>query len=139
MSAPSSWQLHPRLAADTHLIAQWPLSDLRLMDDARFPWLILVPRIAEAAEVIDLAEADQLQLALETRRAARLMQAVFAPDKLNIAAIGNVVRQLHVHVVARYATDAAWPAPVWGHGDAQRYADAARSERLGVLALANPD
>lgn len=136
MTAGQDWRLNPRLEADTHPVDRWPLCDVRLMDDARYPWLILVPRIADAVEIIDLPEALQLELARETARAGRIVRAVAAPDKLNIGALGNIVRQLHVHVVGRFEGDAAWPGPVWGHGTAQPYTDEARSARLQALRAA---
>ncbi|RMH94766.1 HIT domain-containing protein [Lysobacter pythonis] len=106
--------LDPRLAADTRPVARWPLCELRLMDDARYPWLILIPRIANARELIDLDAAARAELRKETDAAAYALRTAFAPDKLNIAALGNVVAQLHVHVIARFTGDDAWPKPVWG-------------------------
>lgn len=108
------FEIDPRLVADTLPLAQWPLCDLRLMDDARYPWLILVPRVVDARELIDLDELSSLQLRLEIDAASRALRDAFAPDKLNVAALGNVVEQLHVHVIARFHGDDAWPAPVWG-------------------------
>lgn len=113
--------LDSRLAADTHVIGELPLSRVLLMNDARFPWLILVPRIAGLHELIDLARDDQHVLLDEVNRAAHVLHAIAKPDKLNIAALGNVVPQLHVHVIARFAGDAAWPRPVWGIGERAAY------------------
>lgn len=135
-AADAGWRLHPRLEADTHPVARWALCEVRLMDDARFAWLILVPRIAEAVEIVDLPDAVQQQLAAETARASRALRAVAAPDKLNIGALGNVVRQLHVHVVARSEGDAAWPGPVWGHGRAEPYRADALTARLDAMRAA---
>lgn len=123
--------LDPRLAADSHLVANGPLSQLRLMDDARFPWLLLVPRRVGAVEWIDLDGSDQRLLLAEINLAGRLLRALGESDKLNIGALGNIVRQLHVHVVARRVDDAAWPGPVWGSGSAVRYPE---SERAALLA-----
>ena len=106
----------PRLLADSVLVADGPLSQLRLMDDARFPWLVLVPRVEGAEEWIDLAGPAQRQLLAEVNLAGRLLRSLGAVHKLNVGALGNVVRQLHVHVVARSEDDAAWPGPVWGSG-----------------------
>jgi diadenosine tetraphosphate (Ap4A) HIT family hydrolase len=128
--------LDPRLAADTHPVGDLPLSHLLLMDDARFPWLVLVPRIAGARELIDLDEADRRTLLTEVCDIGRALETLHAPDKLNIAALGNVVPQLHVHVVARRTTDAAWPQPVWGHGVREPYAAAAREQCLAGLRTA---
>ena len=105
-----------RLATDSVLVADGPLSQLRLMDDARFPWLVLVPRIPGAEEWIDLDGAAQRQLLAEVNLAGRLLRSLGPVHKLNVGALGNVVRQLHVHVVARSDGDAAWPGPVWGSG-----------------------
>jgi len=114
--------LDPRLEADSVFIADGPLSQLRLMDDARFPWLVLVPRVAGATEWIDLDGAAQRLLLAEINQAGSLLRAHFAPiDKLNIGALGNIVRQLHVHVVGRREGDAAWPGPVWGAGIRRSY------------------
>lgn len=129
----SGFELDARLAADSHWIADAPLSQLRLMDDARFPWLVLVPRVAAASEWIDLAEDAQQQLWVEVRKACRILRAEAGCEKLNIGALGNVVRQLHVHVVARRAGDAAWPGPVWGSGAARRLAPDALADRLARL------
>ncbi|HEX7326354.1 MAG TPA: HIT family protein [Rhodanobacteraceae bacterium] len=129
----SGFVLDPRLAADTALVADWTLCRVLLMDDARFPWLILVPRRAALVELNDLHEAAQVALLREVHRAAHGLRAVTACDKLNIGALGNVVRQLHVHVVARRADDAAWPGPVWGHGPSRRYAPTDRDARIAAL------
>lgn len=109
-----AFALDPRLAGDTHRLARWPLCELLLMDDARYPWLILVPRIEGARELLDLHQAERTQLWQEIDAASRALRDAFAPDKLNIGALGNVVSQLHVHVIARYRHDDAWPGPVWG-------------------------
>jgi diadenosine tetraphosphate (Ap4A) HIT family hydrolase len=114
-------------------IADLPLSQLRLMDDARFPWLVLVPRIPGATEWIDLDDDRQTALLTEINRAAQALRTLAACDKLNIGALGNIVRQLHVHVVARRVGDAAWPGPVWGSGPAQPYGPAARETRIHAL------
>ena len=127
--------LDPRLAADTIFIADWKLSRVLLMNDARFPWLILVPRRADAVELDELSFDDQTQLLHEINRAMALLRSVTTCDKFNLGALGNIVRQLHVHVVARRAGDAAWPGPVWGSGIAARYETATREklvERLRV-------
>ena len=126
------FELDSRLAADTIFIADGPLSQLRLMDDARFPWLVLVPRIADAVEWVDLDANGQTLLWDEVRRASQLLRAFGACDKLNVGSLGNVVRQLHVHVVARRTDDAAWPGPVWGSGPMQRLASGAREARIAL-------
>lgn len=128
--------LDARLAADTHAIGDLPLSEVRLMDDARFPWLVLVPRIAGARELIDLDESDQRTLLGEINRVGRALETLLRPDKLNLAALGNVVPQLHIHVIARFTGDAAWPQPVWTHGERVAYAAADRASRIAALRAA---
>ncbi len=135
-AAPSGWHLHPQLADDTHPLAHWPLCEVRLMDDAHHPWLILVPRIENAVELTDLTSAQQVQLTGEIDRACRALQATVKPHKLNVAALGNVVPQLHVHVIARYREDIAWPRPVWGTATAQPYSPEQLVERVESLRAA---
>ncbi len=106
--------LDPRLQADSVFVADGPLSQVRLVNDARFPWLLLVPRVPGASEWIELDGAQQRLLLAEIHRAGVLLKARPGVDKLNIGALGNIVRQLHVHLVGRHAGDAAWPGPVWG-------------------------
>ncbi len=118
----SGFDLDPRLAADSVFVADGPLSQVRLMDDARFPWLVLVPRVEGASEWIDLDGGQQRLLLAEVNQVSRLLQAEPGVEKLNLGALGNIVRQLHVHLVGRHEGDAAWPGPVWGSGPAQRLA-----------------
>ncbi|MFP7721243.1 HIT family protein [Lysobacter sp. A3-1-A15] len=129
----NAWQLDPQLARDTHPVAHLPLCELRLMDDANHPWLILVPRVAGAVEWIDLDGTGQAQLGGEITLASRALQAAFRPQKLNVAALGNIVSQLHVHVIARYHDDIAWPRPVWGTATARPYGPEALVERVAAL------
>ena len=133
MRKETEFALDPRLTADTHHVGDLELARVLLMDDARFPWLILVPRRAHLREIIDLDTAMQRLLLAEIDRCARVLRALDKPDKLNIAALGNVVAQLHVHVIARHAKDAAWPRPVWGFGERETYTPAAQAERLAAL------
>jgi diadenosine tetraphosphate (Ap4A) HIT family hydrolase len=132
----AGFTLDPRLAGNTAFVADWTLCRVLLMDDARFPWLILVPRRPGLAELDDLDEEDRTRLMHEIGRAMQALRDVAACDKLNVGALGNIVRQLHVHVVARREADAAWPGPVWGAGVAQRYAADARETLLGQLRAA---
>lgn len=118
----ADFHLDERLAADTLPVGELPLCRLLLMNDARYPWLILVPRRAELAELIELETGDRVQASAETDRVSRALKTLTGCDKLNVAALGNMVRQLHIHVVARFEGDAAWPAPVWGRGAAEAYA-----------------
>lgn len=136
MSATAAFALHERLAADTVHISSLPLCELLLMNDARFPWCILVPRVAGVREIIDLASGDANQLFRESLALQRALREVCTPDKLNVAVIGNLVPQLHVHHIARYTGDSEWPAPVWGRGTAQAYEPAMRAQRITALRAA---
>jgi diadenosine tetraphosphate (Ap4A) HIT family hydrolase len=129
MTIESAWALHPQLAADTVSIGDLPLSRVLLMNDANYPWLILVPRRPALVEIIDLEENDQVQLLGEIAATARALKSITECEKLNIAALGNMVAQLHVHVIARNPGDAAWPKPVWGTAPPASYERAAR-ERI---------
>ncbi|TCO78897.1 diadenosine tetraphosphate (Ap4A) HIT family hydrolase [Plasticicumulans lactativorans] len=130
------FELHPRLAADTVEVCRLPLSHLLLMDDARFPWLILVPARTGARELHRLDPVDRAQLLDEIVRASTALETLFSPDKLNVGALGNLVPQLHVHVVVRRVGDAAWPGPVWGSGSREPYAAPAREALRTRLAAA---
>jgi len=110
----SAWSLNSNLEKDTINIGDLPLSRILVIKDANYPWLLLVPRRAEATEITDLDEVEQAQLMTEINRVARALKDIAKPDKMNIAALGNVVAQLHVHIIARRTSDAAWPRPVWG-------------------------
>lgn len=131
------FELDSRLAADTTFVADWTLCRVLLMDDARFAWLILVPRRPGLIELDDLASDDRAQLAHEIDDAMQLLRAIAPCDKLNVGALGNIVRQLHVHVVARRVGDSAWPGPVWGSGAAQRHAPASRDALVQRLRAAD--
>ena len=125
--------LDPRLCQDTIVLGRFPLSLLLLMNDSTYPWLILVPQRPGIREIFELAPDDQLQLLRESSHLAEALATHFRPDKLNIAALGNVVPQLHLHHVVRFCTDPAWPAPVWGKTPAVPYRQsglAAFRERL---------
>ena len=134
--ADTTFALDPRLAADTRALGDLELSRVLLMDDARFPWLILVPRRSGLRELIELGRSDQQTLLDEINRCAHVLHALEKPAKLNVAALGNVVAQLHVHVIARFSGDAAWPRPVWGVGAAEPYAQGALDARLKSLRAA---
>lgn len=123
------FKLDSRLHADTWVLGDFPLCQLLLSRDANYPWLILVPRRAGISEIFDLSAADQAQLAVETAQLGQALKHLTRADKINTAALGNVVAQLHVHVIARYTTDAAWPGPVWGKVPALAYEES----RLGEL------
>ena len=113
--------IHPQLMHDCQLLGRFTLSHLLLMRDANYPWCILVPDRDDISEIHQLGGTDQQQLLRESSLLSVAMESAFSPDKLNIAALGNVVPQLHLHHIARYRTDAAWPAPVWGRVPAKPY------------------
>ena len=127
-TADTGFSLDPRLAADTVVLTDLPLCRLCLMNDCRFPWLILVPRRHGVTDIDRLIPADREALWCEVDQAMAALRAVAPLDKLNVGALGNIVRQLHVHVVARRETDAAWPGPVWGAGKAEPYAPQALTD-----------
>ena len=132
----TDFALDPRLVADTLAVGDLPLSRVLLMRDARFPWLILVPRRPGLRELIDLPAGERGILMEEIAGASRVLRAETGAEKLNVGALGNAVAQLHVHVVARFAADAAWPGPVWGSGAAQPYPERVAERLAGRLAAA---
>ena len=117
--------LHERLVADTVLLGDLPLSRVLLMNDSQYPWCILVPRQPEIKESYQLSEADQHQLCLESALLGKMLMDVFTGHKLNVAALGNMVPQLHIHNIVRYPEDIAWPKPVWGLFPAVPYSEQA--------------
>ena len=125
--------LDPQLQKDTIAIASLPLCELLLMNDANYPWLILVPRREGARELLELSAEDQLQFLAESNAISRLLQTQFSAEKLNIAALGNVVAQLHIHHVARFAGDAVWPKPIWGAMPAVAYQQEALAEVIELI------
>jgi diadenosine tetraphosphate (Ap4A) HIT family hydrolase len=127
------FSLHPKLSTLTTLVGDLPLSRVLLENDSNYPWLILVPRRQDVSEIIDLDAADQAQLLAEINAASHALKAVATFDKLNVAAIGNVVAQLHVHVIGRRHSDKAWPKPVWGAVPATAYDPAVRDGFIAAL------
>ncbi len=115
------FELNPQLAKDTFLIGSLNLSDILLMNDSRYPWIILVPRIENVVDITDLSAENRLIFTEEINQIAVLMKQLFRPDRLNIAMLGNIVPQLHCHIIARFETDFAWAKPVWGIGEAVKY------------------
>ncbi|MFT5224372.1 MAG: diadenosine tetraphosphate (Ap4A) HIT family hydrolase [Polaribacter sp.] len=113
--------IHPQLLNDSHVLGYFPLCHLLLENDASYPWFILVPKRENISEIYQLSAADQQQLMLESSALGEGLMAALKGDKLNVAALGNIVPQLHVHVIVRYKTDAAWPGPVWGKRPAKEY------------------
>ena len=129
----STWSLHPQLAQDTVPVGDLALTRVLLANDANYPWLILVPRRPALVELIDLKETEQIQFLGEIATAARVLKSVTECEKLNIAALGNVVPQLHVHVIGRRHSDAAWPKPIWGVAPATAYDPNVRDGFIGAL------
>lgn len=129
----SEFQLHSRLERDCFAVGQLALSRILLMNDRHYPWLILVPQRADIAEIYQLEPADRQQLQEESCCLAEAMVDVYRPDKLNIAAIGNLVPQLHLHHVARYRSDIAWPSPVWGKFAAIVYSEQEANKQVARL------
>ncbi|WP_105199508.1 MULTISPECIES: HIT domain-containing protein [unclassified Pseudoalteromonas] len=129
------FSLAPELQKDCIELADWPLCKLLLMNDSQYPWFILVPRKEGVTEIIDLTEQEQLMLMQESARLSQLLKSVFNPDKLNIAALGNMVPQLHIHHIARYRGDIAWPKPVWGLHPSQPYSEQQIAELKQALQL----
>jgi len=121
-----NFDLHPRLAQDCFIVGYFDLCVLLLMNDARYPWFILVPQRANISEIHHLSGAQRQQLMSESAALSEALEAAFSADKINIAALGNVVPQLHIHHIVRYRSDPAWPAPVWGKLPAIHYADGAQ-------------
>jgi diadenosine tetraphosphate (Ap4A) HIT family hydrolase len=126
--------LDPRIAASSYLIRSLSLCQVRLQNDRRWPWLVLIPEVADRREIIDLSEADQTRLLEDVRTASEMVKTLaaamdFEVQKLNVANLGNIVAQLHVHVIARNDQDPAWPGPVWGFGTAVPF-EAGEQEKL---------
>lgn len=124
----------PAFEAGSVAAAEWPLCHVRLQDDARFPWLVLIPRVEGAVELEDLSVEQRATLMEETVRAGALVRRLGAVEKLNVGAIGNVTAQLHVHVVGRRRDDGLWPDPVWSRGPVVPYTDDERARRLAIVA-----
>ena len=135
----AGWSVAPAFEAGSVVVGDWPLCHVRLQDDARFPWLILIPRVAGATELEDLSAADRTVLMEETIRAGAIVRALAEAegrpiDKLNVAAIGNVTAQLHVHVLGRRRDDGLWPDPVWGRPGVVRHEAEGLATRLARIA-----
>src|SRR5690554_4014766 len=127
------FKLDPQLTADTFMVGDLPLCRMLLMNDARYPWVILVPRRADISEIYQLSMQEQQLLWQESALVAEKLMILTQADKMNLAALGNVVSQLHLHHVARFKTDFAWPKPIWGYGDAQPYNPSEKQQVLGSL------
>ena len=131
-----TFELHERLAADCITLGDWPLCRVLLMNDASYPWLILVPRRPGLRDFHDVAPQDMPQFVDEISSASRALQSSFKPAKINVAALGNMVPQLHLHIIARFTDDPAWPGPIWGAQPAVPYESGALQERVNQLKAA---
>ncbi|MBU3006056.1 HIT domain-containing protein [Paraglaciecola arctica] len=129
----NTFVLHPQLQKDSEFILDLPLCTLRLIKDANYPWVILVPRMADIQEVIDLSESHQQTLWQESALVTRSLKHLFTPDKLNLAALGNMVPQLHLHHIVRYQDDPSWPKPIWGQVPFKAYSDKQLSDRVKLI------
>jgi len=129
----NDFSLNKQLIKDCYEVCDLSLSKVLLMDDANFPWCILVPRRDAVSEIFQLNEADQLQCQRESTKLAKIMMDIFNADKMNVTALGNVVNQLHIHHIARFKTDAAWPSPVWGKLTATPYEKAEANKIINDL------
>lgn len=127
--ADTNWTLHPRLQQDSLLITELATCTVRLLDDRRFPWLLLIPRVVGASSWFDLDQQTQRDVTAELDAVGRILTERFQPDRLNVGMIGNIVEQLHIHCVVRRETDSAWPGVVWGHGRPEPYD---RSDAAGL-------
>ncbi len=131
--------LDPRLEQDTIHLGEFKLSKVLLMNDARYPWIILVPKVTGITEIFQLDNNQQQQLMQESNFVAKALNNLVQADKMNVAALGNVVSQLHVHHVARYQADDTWPAPVWGQGQAVPYSEQEKTAVCQQIILALSD
>lgn len=129
----STFELDPRLARDTELVENLGLCQLRIMKDSRWPWFMLVPQRNDMSELFELTPLDQALLTFETNMVAAALKKATGAEKINVAAIGNIVRQLHVHIVARFDGDPNWPGPIWGYGQAEAYQDTAKQSLIKSL------
>ena len=127
------FELHPRLIAETVTVMDWPLCRVLLMNDSTYPWLVLVPRQKDIAEITDLSPQDQLVLMAEIAKASTGLRALTTPHRINVAALGNMVAQLHVHVIARFTDDPAWPKAVWGAAPTVNYTADTLAAKLAEL------
>jgi diadenosine tetraphosphate (Ap4A) HIT family hydrolase len=128
--------LNPILEGTSSFVTDLALCQVRLSHNAKFPWLLLIPRQNNIVEIIDLDESQQAQLMGEISMTSHIMKELFRPDKLNMGALGNVVPQLHIHVIARYVADEAWPNPVWNSGVSDTYSQDAIKTRISQLVAA---
>jgi diadenosine tetraphosphate (Ap4A) HIT family hydrolase len=131
----TSFVLHPQLEKDSALVTELVLCSVRLINDANYPWLILVPRIANISDVIDLNAAQQQMLWQESALVSWALKYLFTPDKLNVAALGNMVPQLHLHHIVRYQNDLSWPKPIWGQVPSKAYSSEQLMHQIDMIKI----
>jgi diadenosine tetraphosphate (Ap4A) HIT family hydrolase len=129
----STFVLHTQLEKDSELVTELSLCVVRLIKDANYPWLILVPKVADTQDVIDLSDYQQQTLWQESALVSHTLKHLFTPDKLNIAALGNMVPQLHLHHIVRYQNDLSWPKPIWGQVPPKAYSDEKLAETINLI------
>ncbi|WP_293761255.1 HIT family protein [uncultured Paraglaciecola sp.] len=125
--------LHPQLEKDSELVTELMLCSVRLINDINYPWLILVPKVDNISDVIDLSDVQQRMLWQESALVSRALKHLFTPDKLNVAALGNMVPQLHLHHIVRYKNDVSWPKPIWGQVPSKAYSDKQLSKQIELI------
>ena len=131
----TTFVLHPQLEKDSVLVAKLTLCSVRLINDINYPWLILVPQVAGISDIIDLSDAQQQILWQESALVSRVLKHLFTPDKLNVAALGNMVSQLHLHHIVRYKDDISWPRPVWGQVPSKLYSNQQLSKQIELIRI----
>jgi diadenosine tetraphosphate (Ap4A) HIT family hydrolase len=131
----TTFVLHPQLEKDSVLVAKLTLCSVRLINDINYPWLILVPQVAGISDIIDLSDAQQQILWQESALVSRVLKHLFTPDKLNVAALGNMVSQLHLHHIVRYKDDISWPRPVWGQVPSKLYSNQQLSKQIELIKI----
>ncbi|MDR6816234.1 diadenosine tetraphosphate (Ap4A) HIT family hydrolase [Neorhizobium sp. 2083] len=129
----SEFELDGRIARDSDLVSVLGLCQLRIQNDSRWPWLVMVPERPGMTEIFELSPGEQVQLSAEVNRVAGALKTVTGATKINVGALGNIVRQLHVHVIARFEGDSNWPGPIWGFGQAAPYAESQKQDFLNKL------
>jgi diadenosine tetraphosphate (Ap4A) HIT family hydrolase len=125
--------LHPQLEKDSELVTELMLCSVRIINDINYPWLILVPKVDNISDVIDLSDVQQRMLWQESALVSRALKHLFTPDKLNVAALGNMVPQLHLHHIVRYKNDVSWPKPIWGQVPSKAYSDKQLSKQIELI------
>ncbi|MFT5838859.1 MAG: diadenosine tetraphosphate (Ap4A) HIT family hydrolase [Flavobacteriales bacterium] len=132
----TNFVLHPQLEKDSELVTELLLCSVRLINDANYPWIILVPQVADISDVIDLSDAQQQTLWQESALVSRALKHLFTPDKLNVAALGNMVSQLHLHHIVRFHNDVSWPKPIWGQVPSKAYSEEQRVKQIDLIKTA---